>query len=136
MDLIAQIFSLLKTSYSNLGLGDEILQAHADMLAKTGFVTADNAKAIVEAQKPYLENLQKQNDARATKAAETAEHADRMTGRLQGELSRLKEEVNGWQNKFQEQLQANRQIQHESEVVGARAGKADAEKEEALRKLK
>lgn len=70
------------------------------------------------------------------KAAETAENADRMTGRLQGELSRLKEEVNGWQNKFQEQLQANRQIQHESEVVGARAGKADAEKEEALRKLK
>lgn len=72
MDLIALIFSLLKTGYSNLGLGDEILQAHAEMLAGTGFVTADNAKTIVEAQKPYLENLQKQNDARATKAAETA----------------------------------------------------------------
>ena len=37
-----KIFLKLKTKYSSLGLGDEILLAHAEMLAKMGFVTDDN----------------------------------------------------------------------------------------------
>jgi type I site-specific restriction-modification system R (restriction) subunit len=53
-------------------LGDEILLAHAEMLASTGFVTDDNMDSIVDGQKSYLEGLQKANDKRATEAAETA----------------------------------------------------------------
>lgn len=67
-----KIFQLLKTKYSALGLGDEILQAHADMLASTGFVTDDNIESIVDSQKKFLEDLQKANDKRATEAAKTA----------------------------------------------------------------
>ena len=67
-----KIFEKLKTKYSSLGLGDEILQAHAEMLASTGFVTEDNMDSIVDAQKGLLEGLQKANDKRANEAAETA----------------------------------------------------------------
>lgn len=68
----AKIFQLLKTKYASLGLGDEILQAHAESLAAMGFVTDDNVDSIVEGQKAFLENLQKLNDKRATEAARTA----------------------------------------------------------------
>lgn len=67
-----KIFEKLKTKYSYLGLGDEILQSHAEMLASLGFVTEDNMDTIVEAQKKHLEDLQKANDKRANEAAETA----------------------------------------------------------------
>ena len=67
-----KIFQKLKTKYSALGLGDEILLAHAEMLANVGFVTDDNMEAIVDGQKGYLEGLQKANDKRATEAAKTA----------------------------------------------------------------
>lgn len=67
-----KIFQKLKTKYSSLGLGDEILMAHAEMLSSTGFVTDDNMDSIVEGQKKFLEDLQKANDKRATEAAETA----------------------------------------------------------------
>lgn len=67
-----KIFQKLKTKYASLGLGDEILQAHAESLAAMGFVTDDNVDSIVEGQKGFLENLQKLNDKRATEAAKTA----------------------------------------------------------------
>lgn len=67
-----KIFQKLKTKYSSLGLGDEILMAQAEMLASTGFVTDDNMDSIVDVQKGYLEGLQKANDKRATEAAKTA----------------------------------------------------------------
>ena len=67
-----KIFQKLKTKYSSLGLGDEILMAQAEMLASTGFVTDDNVDSIVDVQKGYLEGLQKANDKRATEAAKTA----------------------------------------------------------------
>lgn len=67
-----KIFLKLKTKFASLGLGDEILQAHAESLAAMGFVTDDNVDSIVEGQKGFLENLQKLNDKRATEAAKTA----------------------------------------------------------------
>ena len=67
-----KIFQKLKTKYSSLGLGDEILMTHAEMLASTGFVTDDNMDSIVDGQKKFLEDLQKSNDKRATEAAKTA----------------------------------------------------------------
>ena len=69
------------------------------------------------------------------RAATASENAERVTTRLQAELSRLKEELNGWQNKFQEQLQANRQIQNDAANTEARAGKSNAERDAAIKKL-
>ncbi len=63
-----KIFQLLKQAYKSLGLGDEVLQAHAEMLANTGIVTEDNVQTIVEGQKNYLTMLQKENDRRVTDA--------------------------------------------------------------------
>lgn len=67
-----KIFELLKQAYSSLGLGDDVLQAHADMLASLGFVNDDNVQTIVDSQKGFLENMQKANDKRATDAATKA----------------------------------------------------------------
>lgn len=72
-----KIFQALKTRYSSLGLGDEILTLHADALAKLGFVTDDNLGFVVDQQADYLANLQKQNDRRVTDAvAKTKKEAE------------------------------------------------------------
>lgn len=63
-----QIFTLLKQAYSQLGLGDAILMARAEMLESLGFVTEENASDVVAKQKGSLEQLQKSNDKRVTDA--------------------------------------------------------------------
>ncbi len=67
-----KIFNALKQAYSNLGLGDEILQAHAESLANLGLVTDENLQNVISTQKTFLEGLQKQNDRRVTEATEKA----------------------------------------------------------------
>lgn len=63
---------MLKQEYKSLGLGDEILQAHAEALASLGYVTDENLTTVISVQKSYLEGLQKLNDKRASEAAEKA----------------------------------------------------------------
>lgn len=70
-----RIFQKLKQGYSHLGLGDEVLQAHAESLAALGFVTDENIENIVNAQKPFLEGLQKNYDTRVTSATAKAREA-------------------------------------------------------------
>lgn len=72
-----KIFQKLKQGYSHLGLGDDILQAHAEGLVATGLVTDENIDNVVNTQKSFLESLQKANDARATSAATRAKEAAR-----------------------------------------------------------
>lgn len=67
-----KIFQKLKQGYSHLGLGDNVLQAHADALAAIGLVTDENIESVVSAQKTFLENLQKENDKRVTDATAKA----------------------------------------------------------------
>lgn len=67
-----KIFAALKQEYSQLGLGDEILMAHAESLANIGLVTEQNLSSVVSGQKSFLEGLQKANDKRAADAAKTA----------------------------------------------------------------
>lgn len=67
-----KIFAALKQAYSSLGLGDEILQAHADTLERMGFVNEDNLQTVIDGQKAFLETLQKANDKRASDAAAKA----------------------------------------------------------------
>ena len=63
-----KIFQKLKQEFSHLGLGDVILQAHADSLASIGLVTDENIDTVISAQKGFLENLQKTSDKRVTDA--------------------------------------------------------------------
>jgi len=67
-----KIFQALKTNYSQLGLGDEILQSHAEALAALGLVTDDNLSTIVSAQADYLAKLQQLNDRRVNDAVDKA----------------------------------------------------------------
>jgi hypothetical protein len=67
-----KIFQKLKQEFSHLGLGDVVLQAHADSLAAIGLVTDENINTVVSAQKGFLENLQKTSDKRVTDAAAKA----------------------------------------------------------------
>lgn len=72
-----KIFQMLKQAYKSLGLGDEVLQAHAEMLNSIGIVTEDNVETIVAGQKGYLESLQKENDKRVTDAKKKFEDAQK-----------------------------------------------------------
>lgn len=70
-----KIFQKLKQGYSHLGLGDEVLQAHAESLAALGFVTDENIDNVVNAQKTFLEGLQKNYDSRVSSATTKAKEA-------------------------------------------------------------
>ena len=70
-----KIFQKLKQDYSHLGLGDNVLQAHAEALASMGLVTDENIDMVVSSQKSFLENLQKENDKRVTDATAKAKTA-------------------------------------------------------------
>ena len=63
-----KIFQKLKQAYSHLGLGDNVIQAHAESLDAIGLVTDENIDTVISAQKNFLENLQKTNDKRVTDA--------------------------------------------------------------------
>lgn len=67
-----KLFLKLKQAYSHLGLADNILQAHADVLAGLGVVTDENVDEIVSNQKTYLEGLQRYNDSRVSDAVRKA----------------------------------------------------------------
>ena len=66
---------------------------------------------------------------------EVAEAAERNASRLQAETARMQAELNNWQNKYQEQLLANRQIVANSQNVEKRAAEADAQRDAAALKL-
>lgn len=67
-----KLFSKLKQSYSYIGLADDVLKSHADLLAALGFVTEENIDDVVSKQKAFLEGLQKYNDSRVTTAVQKA----------------------------------------------------------------
>lgn len=72
-----KIFNALKTKYSHLGLGDEILGDHAEALAALNMITDDNLEAVISVQGNYLANLQKHNDRRVNEAvAKTKKEAE------------------------------------------------------------
>lgn len=104
-----KIFKALKQAYSALGLGDEILQAQAENLAGLGLVTDDNIQTVVEAQKSYLESLQRLNDKRVTDARK-----------------KLMEE--------QAKAEAERKAKEEAEAVAKKAEADRIAKEDAERK--
>lgn len=117
MDKI-ELFNKLKQQYSPLGLGDEILSAHADSLLATGLVTDENADNIVEGQKIFLEQLQRANDRRASEASRTARE-------------KAMAEFNAEQTKKEEQARAKAAEEADKKKAEEADAKAKAEKEEA-----
>lgn len=63
-----KIFQALKQVYPQLGLSDEIISSHANMLGATGLVTDENIDKIVALQKDYLQGIQSANDKRVNEA--------------------------------------------------------------------
>ena len=116
---------------------NELKEARHQLRTQKGDLEALNQKFLSSsAEVKRLSGLLSSRSEELEKRAATAsENAERVTTRLQAELSRLKEELNGWQNKFQEQLQANRQIQNDAANTEARAGKSNAERDAAIKKL-
>ena len=116
---------------------NELKEARHQIRTQKGDLEALNQKFLSSsAEVKRLSGLFSSRSEELEKRAATAsENAERVTTRLQAELSRLKEELNGWQNKFQEQLQANRQIQNDAANTEARAGKSNAERDAAIKKL-
>lgn len=64
-----KIFQKLKQGYSHLGLGDDVLQVQADALNGMGLVNEENIDAVILAQKPFLEKMQREYDRRAAEAS-------------------------------------------------------------------
>lgn len=87
-----KIFQKLKQGYSHLGLGDDVLQAHAESLAAIGLVTDENIDNVVNAQKAFLEGLQKNYDTRVTSATAKAKEAVKKEFEEKEEQERKKKE--------------------------------------------
>lgn len=116
MDKI-QLFNKLKQQYSPLGLGDEILSAHADSLLATGLITDENADTVVEGQKIFLEQLQRANDRRAGEASRTARE-------------KAMAEFNAEQAKKEEQAKVKAKEEADKKKADEEAAKAKADAEE------
>lgn len=116
---------------------NELKEARHQIRTQKGDLEALNQKFLSSSAevKRLSGLLSSRSEELERRAATASENAERVTTRLQAELSRLKEELNGWQNKFQEQLQANRQIQNDAANTEARAGKSNAERDAAIKKL-
>lgn len=116
---------------------NELKEARHQIRTQKGDLEALNQKFLSSSAEVKRLNglLSSRSEELEKRAATASENAERVTTRLQAELSRLKEELNGWQNKFQEQLQANRQIQNDAANTEARAGKSNAERDAAIKKL-
>ena len=121
-----KIFQLLKQAYSSLGLGDDVLQAHADMLASLGFVNDDNVQTIVDSQKSFLENLQKANDKRATDAAAKASEKAKKDFEEAEAKKKAEEEAN---KKAAEEAAAKAKAAEEAKKAEEAAKKAKEEEE-------
>lgn len=88
-----KIFSKLKQAYSSLGLGDALLQSHADALSALGLVTDENIDSVISAQKPFLESVQKSNDKRVNDALTKSENAKKELEKKIEELSKITPKV-------------------------------------------
>lgn len=121
-----KIFNLLKQSYSNFGLSDDILQGQAEALANTGLVTEDNLQTVVDGQKTFLSSLQSGIDKRVTDAVNKAKGEKKEESAGGGEqkknepdlqkmieealatkLSPIQEELNAYKTREQQAARAN-----------------------------
>lgn len=124
-----KIFQALKTSYSHLGLGDEILMEHANSIAALGLVTDDNLTTVISAQADFLAKLQKFNDKRVNDAiAKTKKEAEDEAAKKAAEEAEAKRKADEEAAKKAAEEEAKRKAAEEE------AAKKAAEEEEARKK--
>lgn len=134
-----KIFSMLKQEYKSLGLGDEILQAHAEALASLGYVTDENLNTVISVQKSYLEGLQKLNDKRASEAAEKArkkarEEFDEETRKKEEEAKKKAEEDAAKKKAEEEAAAIEKKKVEEAEAKKKAEEEAERKRKEELEK--
>lgn len=135
------IFQKLKQEYSHLGLGDEVLQAHADALAATGLVTGENIDTIVSSQASFLESIQKANDKRVTDAQKKAKddarkefEASAAAAKKAEEEAKKKAEEEALRKKQEEQMPDWYKLEKEAQSKNDALLKQLAESFEAIKK--
>lgn len=145
-----KIFNALKQAYPQLGLSDEILRHHANMLDAAIGVTDENLATVIGAQKDYLQGLQSENDKRATSAiakAKAAAESDKQNAideavkaAVAAERKRVAEEAEKKAKEAEEKRKAEEQAKEEPEFMKkfreelAEKDKAFAEREASLSK--
>jgi chromosome segregation ATPase len=130
-----KIFAKLKQEYSSLGLGDEILQAHAESLADSGFVTDENIDTVVSGQKSYLSALQRLNDSRVSKALEKQRKDIDDEAKKQREEAEAKAEKERKEREEKAKAEAEKKQREDEEKAAAEKRKKEEEAQaEAERK--
>lgn len=128
-----KIFAALKQEYSNLGLGDTLLQAQAESLANLGFVTDENLEAIVKAQANGLKAIQAANDKRVGDAlAKSAKEKETAAKELQAQVDELSQQIEADKKtltKQAEELKAAQELQAKLDELKAQTEKQNAEYE-------
>ena len=129
-----KIFQLLKQAYKSLGLGDEVLMAHAEMLANTGIVTEDNVSIVVDSQKSFLESLQKENDRRVTDAKKKFEAEQTAKAEAEAEKKAREEAEEEAERKRLEELAKQNEVpEYFKKFLEEQAQKEKASKEAAVK---
>lgn len=123
----AKIFGKLKQEYKALGLGDEILMSCAESLAALGLVTDENIDAVVAAQRPHLDTLQKANDKRVQEALETARKKAEEEARKKAEEEKRKAEEDA-------KRKAEEEAKRKEEEEAKRKAEEDARRQAELNK--
>lgn len=145
-----KLFTQLKQAYASLGLGDDFLQAQADALAVSGFVTDENLETIVTSQKAFLESVQKSNDKRVTEAVKKSQDAKKEeAAKLQAQIAELQKQLhdttshadeNDFQVKFNAanapMMETLKQMQAQMEQLQEKAASAERAKANAERQAK
>lgn len=135
-----KILAALKQEYSNLGLGDGVLNAQAETLASLGFVTDENLDAVIKAQATGLKAVQAANDKRVAdalakenaKSAKDKETAAQQTSELQKQLDEMTKQFEAEKSTLAEQtekLKAAQETQKQLEALKVQAEKQAADYE-------
>lgn len=129
-----KIYQALKQAYFQLGLGDTILQAQAESLAASGFVTDENLAAVVAAQKQFLEGLQKANDKRVADAIAKAKTDAK--SEYEAEIARKKAEKEAKEREEQLRREKEKEMPDWYKAEKAASDKAMKELLESMQTMK
>lgn len=125
-----KIFEKLKQAYSQLGLGDDFLQAHATSLAALGLVTDENIDTVISVQKEFLERAQKENDRRVTEGVKNA------TKKLEDDFKKKEEDLKKTSADELEKLKKEAEEARLKAEELEKSNASDKEKAEAAAKAK
>ena len=129
---VERVRAQLQASVSEV---QELKKQQRAMKAELETATQKFTSASAETRR-LAAKLAETGEAAQKRAQEASENAERQVSRLQAELEKNKAELNAWQNKYQDQLLANRQIVADAKAVDSKAEAANADKAKAVEELR